>query len=152
MKVAAALAAVLALALAAVASAATPASYRAQVNRICSGYTPTVKKLSAQMSAASKARDGQAYGIALGKLLVIQLDEDRRIEAVAVPAPLRPQMTPILQRLKTIDGHARKAINAALAGSSSTLVAELKSIQTLAKPLNGMLDAAGLRECGSKQS
>lgn len=152
MRIAAPLAAVLALGLAAVASAATPASYRAQVNRICSGYTPTVKKLSSQLSAASKTGNGQAYGMALGKLLVIQLDEDRRVEAVSVPTALRAQMAPILQRLKTIDGHARKALDAALAGSSSTLVAELKTIQTLAKPLNGMLDAAGLRECGSKQS
>jgi hypothetical protein len=153
MRTAAALAvAAVVLALASAASAATPTAYRAQVNAICRGYTPAVKKLARQLDAATKARDAQAYGVALGKLLVLQLAEDRRIEAVPVPAQLRAQMTPILERMKAIDGHARAAIAAASAGASAKLVSELQKIQTLAKPLNAKLDAAGLRDCGSNQS
>jgi hypothetical protein len=134
------------------ATAATPAAYRTQLNTISAGYTPTVKQLSRQLAAAAKAKDGQAYGTALGKLIVLQLTEDRKVEAVPVPAALRASMTRILTRMKQLDSHLRKSLTDAIAGDNAGLVAELKTVSTLSKPLNGWLDAAGLRECGSKQS
>jgi hypothetical protein len=143
---------VAALTVLASATAATPAAYRAHVNGICAGYTPTVKQLARQLAAAQKARDAQAYGLALGKLIVLQLAEDRKVEAVPVPPAVRATMTPILTRMKQIDSHLRKTLNAAIAGDNAGLVAELKIVARLGKPLNGWLDAAGLRECGSKQS
>jgi hypothetical protein len=153
MKIAALLAAcVAALTVLASATAATPAAYRARVNAICAPYTPQVKALARQLDAANKAQDGQAYGIALGKLIVLQLAEDRKIEAVPVPASLHVTMTRILTRLKQIDSHLRKSLTDAMAGDNAGLVAELKTVSQLTKPLNGWLDAAGLRECGSKQS
>ncbi len=153
MKVAVALAScVAALSVLASATAATPVAYRAHVNAICAGYTPTVKQLARQLAAAEKAKDGQAYGVALGKLIVLQLAEDRKVEAVPVPAALRATMTPILTRMKQIDSHLRRTLNAAIAGDNAGLVAELKTVGRIGKPLNGWLDAAGLRECGSKQS
>jgi hypothetical protein len=152
-KVAALLAAsVVALTVLASAVAATPAGYRAQVNGICAPYTPTVKQISRQLAAAEKAKDSQAYGVALGKLIILQLTEDRKVEAVPVPAALRGQMTPILTRLRQIDGHLRKTLTDAMAGNSAGMLAELKLVSQLSKPLNGWLDAAGLRECGTKQS
>jgi hypothetical protein len=153
MKVAALLTACLAaLTVLAGASAATPAGYRAQVNAICAPYTPKVKRLKAQLTAAQKAQDGQAYGLALGQVIVLQLTEDAQIERVPVPAALAGQMSRILTRLKAIDGHLRLTLAAARAGSTNALVAQLQSVNTLAKPLNGWLDAAGLRECGTRQS
>jgi len=152
-KVAALLAAcIAALTVLASATAATPAAYRAHVNAICAGYTPTVKQLSRQLAAAEKAKDGQAYGLALGKLMVLQLAEDRKVTAVPVPAALRARMTPILARLKQLDTHLRLALNAAMAGDNAGLLAELTTVTKVGKPLNGWLDAAGLRECGSKQT
>jgi len=143
---------VAALTVLATATAATPAAYRTHVNAICAGYTPTVKTLARQLEAANKAKDGQAYGMALGKLIVLQLAEDRKVEAVPVPASLHVQMTPILTRMKQLDSHLRKSLTDAIAGDNAGLVAELKTVSTLSKPLNSWLDAAGLRECGSKQS
>ena len=68
------------------ASAATPAAYRTHVNGICRGYTPTAKKLETAMTQAAAKKDYRAYGIALGELLILNLAQDQRIEAVAVPA------------------------------------------------------------------
>jgi hypothetical protein len=111
-----------------------------------------VKTLLRQLGAAEKAKDSQAYGIALGQLIVVQLAEDRKIEAVPVPAALRVQMARILTRMKLVDGHLRKSVNDAMAGDNAGLLSELKIVSQLSEPLNGWLDAAGLRECGSKQS
>jgi hypothetical protein len=61
-------------------------------------------------------------------------------------------MTRILTRLKQIDSHLRKSLTDAVTGDNAGLVAELKTVSLLSKPLNSWLDAAGLRECGSKQS
>ena len=132
--------------------AATPAAYRAQVNGICRGYTPTGKKLETAMKQAAAKKDYRAYGVALGELLILNLSQDRRIEAVAVPPALKAQMTPIIARLKKIDSHAQMALLDARQGNSTGLAAELNAIGTLAKPLNAQLDKAGLRDCGSNQS
>ena len=134
------------------ASAATPAAYRAQVNGICRGYTPTVKKLETAMDQAAAKKDYHGYGVALGQLLILDLTQDRRVEAVAVPSALATQMAPILARMRRIDGHARLALQRAQQGDGAGLGTELTTIGTLAKPLNAALDKAGLRDCGSKQS
>jgi hypothetical protein len=153
MRVTALLAAcVAALTVLASATASTPAGYRAHVNAICAPYTPTVKQLSRQLAAAEQAKDGHAYGVALGKLIVLQLTEDRKVEAVPVPAALKVQMTRILTRLKLLDGHLRKSLTDAMAGDNAGMLAELKLVSQLGKPVNGWLDAAGLRECGTKQT
>jgi hypothetical protein len=152
-KVAALLAAcVAALTVLASATAATPAAYRAQVNAICAPYTPTVKTYLRQLAAANKAKDSQAYGIALGHLMVLQLTEDRKIQAVPVPAALRVPMTRILTRMKLLDTHLRASLSDAMAGDSAGMLNELKLVSALSKPMNGWLDAAGLRECGTKQT
>jgi len=143
---------VAALSVLASATAATPAAYRAQVNAICAPYTPAVKTYLRQLDAAEKVKDSQAYGIALGHLIVLQLTEDKKIEAVPVPTALRVSMTRILTRMKQLDTHLRKSLTDAMAGNNTGMLNELKLVSTLSKPMNGWLDAAGLRECGSKQS
>jgi hypothetical protein len=134
------------------ASAATPGAYRAQVNAICRSYTPTGKKIETALRQAEAKKDYRAYGIALGELLILNLTQEQKIEAVAVPPALRAQMTPILQRLKQIDAHTKLALLRARQGNPTGLVAELNAIGKLAKPLNAQLDKAGLRDCGSNQS
>jgi hypothetical protein len=146
------LASLVALLAAGAASAATPAAYRAQVNGICRGYTPTGKKIEARMKQAAAAKDYRAYGLALGQLLILNLNQDRKIETIPVPSALKAQMTPILARLKKIDTHTRLALMSAQQGNVTLMTAELNAIGTLAKPLNAQLDRAGLRDCGSNQT
>jgi hypothetical protein len=145
------IAAVVALLCATAASAATPAQYRAHVNAICRTYTPKFKRLEAAMTAAQKANQPKAYGVALGELLVYALAQDRQVEAVAVPASLQARMKPILARFRLADTHIRAALADARAGNSQMLLTELKAISAATNGLNTKLDAAGLRDCGSNQ-
>jgi len=141
----------LAMVLCATAAAATPTAYRAQVNAICRAYTPAFHRLQAQMNTATKTKDGRAYGLALGQALALALQQDRRVEAVPVPAALKPQVTPILTLMRKIDTEVRLALDRAIAGDTNGMVTRLKAVSRQTKPLNAMLDAAGLRDCGSNQ-
>src|SRR5436190_718476 len=73
-------------------------------------------------------------------------------ERTAVPAAMRTEMTPILRVLRTADGYARLALRKAATGDSRGMIAELDRISKLTRSLNGRLDRAGLRDCGSNQS
>jgi hypothetical protein len=134
------------------ASAQTPAGYRAQLNGLCRGYTPKLRADQKAIQNATKAKDWKAFGYALGHYLMLALTQDRQIESTPVPSAMRIQMTPILRLLRTADGHARLALRKAAMGDSRGMIAELDRISKLAQPLNGRLDRAGLRDCGSNQS
>jgi hypothetical protein len=127
------------------------ATYRARVNGICRTYTPQLRKLDADTQAAQKAGDLHrvAYNFGLG--LALALRQDAAIEAVPVPTALRTQLAPTLRLLKNVDGHARKLISYSAAGNGAAATTELQTIAKLSKPLNGMLDSVGLRDCGSNQ-
>jgi hypothetical protein len=146
------LACLVALLAASAASAATPAQYRARVNAICRGYTPTAKTIEADMEKAQASNNYVAWGADLGKLLVLDLAQHSRIMALPVPAALTKTMAPILTRLKAIDRHERATLAEARAGNSKAMLSELLTVTDLAKPLNRQLDAAGLRDCGSNQT
>ena len=133
-------------------AALTPAQYRTKLNTLCRGYTPRLKVQEHAMTAAQKAKDGQAYGIALGKLLVLSLAEDARIETTAVPAAMLTEMTPIITTLKKADAHIRAALRDAVNGDAKGMAAQLTAAGTVGKGLNAKLDAAGLRDCGSNQT
>jgi ribosomal protein L17 len=142
-----------ALVAAAAASAAlTPTQYRAKLNAMCRGFTPKMKTQERAMTAAQKANNPQAYGQALGKLLVYTLQEDAKIESTAVPTAMRTQMTPIITTLKKADTHIRAAIQDAVNNDANGLATQLKAAFSVAKGLNAKLDAAGLRDCGSNQT
>jgi hypothetical protein len=145
-------AAVVALAAAAAADAATPAQYRAHVNAVCRSYTPRLKVQETAMTQAQKNQQSVAYLVALGKLLGLTLAQDREIEATPVPAALKATMTPILTRLKQADVLIRQIVVASSQGDSATMIAELRKLISLGKPMNRLLDAAGLRDCGSNQT
>ncbi len=147
-------AAVAGLVLAAGAAAATPSptAYRSQVNALCRSYTPALRKTKADLSKAEKAKDERGIGLAIGELLGIGLAEDGKLERTPVPTAMQTQMMPILGLLKTIDGHARRAISKAAAGDGAGMGAELTTIGRLSTGLDKRIDAAGLRDCGSNQS
>ena len=147
------IAAVIALVAATAATAAlTPTQYRAKLNAMCRGFTPKMKAQERAMTAAQKANNGQAYGIALGKLLVYTLQEDAQIETAPVPAAMRTQMTPIITTLKKADAHIKAGIRDAANNDAQGLATQLKAAGTVAAGLNAKLDAAGLRDCGSRQT
>ncbi|HEX6789041.1 MAG TPA: hypothetical protein VF091_07350 [Gaiellaceae bacterium] len=146
------LAAVL-IALACVASAAASvATYRAHVNGICRGYTPQLKQIEADAKAAERTKNVAKVYYELGAGIGLGLREDAAVEAVPVPTGLASQMTPILRQLRTIDGHGRRLLTLARAGNLQGVLTESATITTLGRPLDGMLDRAGLADCGSKQS
>jgi len=134
------------------ASAQTPASYRAQLNRLCRGYTPKFRADGRAMQKAAKAKDWKAYGYALGHFFALALAQDAQIERTPVPATMRTEMTPILRLLRIADSHARLALRKAALGDTRGMVAEVDKVFKLARPLNRRLDRAGLRDCGSNQN
>lgn len=140
------------IAAATAAAALTPVQYQAKLNTGCRGYTPKMKHQERAMAAAQKAGKPQAYGIALGKLLVLALAEDLKIETTPVPAPMHAEMTPIITTLKKADVHIKAAIRYAVAGNAKGMAAQLSAAGDVAKGLNTKLDAAGLRDCGSNQT
>lgn len=135
----------------AAASASTPAAYRAKLNGICRGYTPKFKSFEAALTKAEANKDGYAYGVALGKLIALGLQQDTLLEGVPVPSRLAVRMRPILTRLRTIDVHLKRAVLDAAHGDPQGMLAEITAVNTVGKPLNHMLDTAGLRDCGSNQ-
>jgi hypothetical protein len=136
---------------AAASAAPSPASYRAGLNAMCRSNTVTLDKLKADSKRAQQAKDWHAYGVALGRMLVIALREDAAIEAAPIPTQLRPQMVPALGLLKKADAIVYQALRRLAAGDSSGGIAELKNLGPLSGPVNRYLDAAGLRDCGSNQ-
>ena len=134
------------------ASAQTPTSYRAQLNRLCRGYTPKFKADANAMQTAARTKDWKAYGYALGHYFALALAQDGQVERAPVPAAMRTEMAPILRLLETVDNHARLALRNASLGDVRGMVAEVGKIIKLARPLNDRLDRAGLRDCGSNQS
>jgi hypothetical protein len=139
------------VAVSAAGAASTPASYRSHVNAICRGYTAKFKPIEADINRAQAAGDGRAFANALARLVVGDLAQHRDIERTPVPAAMSAQMAPIVRVFKRIDLHIRLAIAAARTGDSKGWNAELSAALKAAEPINRMLDAAGLRDCGSNQ-
>ena len=131
---------------------ASVATYRSNVNGICRGYTPQLKQVEADATAAERAKNVRKVFYDLGLSVALGLREDAAVEAVPVPAALSAQMAPILRRLRAIDGHGRTLLRDAQAGDLQGALSESATIGRIGQPLDGMLDRAGLADCGSKQS
>jgi hypothetical protein len=136
----------------AAAAAPSPTSYRAQLNRVCRGYTPKLKRDSEKMKEAASAGDANAFGAALVHAVRLILAQDAYIEKASVPVAMRAQMKPIVQLLKTADGHLRRAMSLGIQRDVRGMLAEFNKVGKLSAPLNRRLDRAGLRDCGSNQS
>jgi hypothetical protein len=140
---------------AAAAATAAPANfvqYRAQVNGLCRSYTPTFKKLQADMANAKRAGDVHRYAYDFGKILGLTLAQGLRIEKTPVPADGRSRMAPTLRLLRTADAQLRRAIQAATAGDANAFKTQLTRLAKVAAPLNHSFDSVGLQDCGSRQS
>jgi hypothetical protein len=134
------------------AAAATPASYRAQLNRLCRSYTPKMKADQQTMQAALKANHAKVFGAALADLMRLTLEQDVKIERTPVPPALRAQMTPILRLFRKVDVHVRRAAAYGSRGNTRGVLSELQATAKLTPELNRRLDRAGLRDCGSNQT
>ena len=145
-------AAVVALVAQTATAAQTPASYRAQLNRICRSYTPKLKASQQTMRAALQAKHEKVFGAALADLMRLTLEQDAKIRRTPVPAALRTQMAPILRLFSTADAHVRNAALAASKGNVPAVLRELQLVAKLTPALNRRLDRAGLRDCGSNQT
>ena len=143
-----------ALALAAQAAAATPspASYRAQLNRLCRSYTPKLKRDEQDLRQALKVHDAADFGLALAHMMRLTLAQDAAIVRAPVPAAMRAQMKPILRLFRTADVHVRRAAKFGTSGNVQGVLKELQETAKLTPELNRRLDHAGLRDCGSNQA
>jgi hypothetical protein len=134
------------------AAAPSPASYRAQLNRLCRSYTPKLKRDAEKMRQALTAKQPREFGLALAHSIRLTLAQDAAIEKAPVPVAMRAQMKPILRLFRTADGHLRRAAQFGSKGNVRGVLGELQQIAKLSPPLNRRLDRAGLRDCGSNQT
>src|SRR3954451_12476302 len=132
--------------------AQSPSAYRAQLNRHCRTFTPKFKQVEANVKRAVATKDPKLLASALGRGLVLNLNQDAYIEKIPVPAALHTQMAPILRLLRTVDRHARLALLDANTHSVQGFMTEVKAIERAVSVLNKRLDRAGLRDCGSNQA
>ena len=129
----------------------TPAAYRVSLNRVCRSYTVKLHPLEAEMVRAEKRKTyGRTASISVA-LIVLTLAQDAQIEKAPVPRAMSKQMARIVRLLRSIDVHARLALDDAAANEPTGMLKELETAGRLATPLNGLLDRAGLRDCGSNQ-
>jgi hypothetical protein len=142
----------LALSAQAAAAAPTPASYRAQLNRLCRSYTPKLKADAQTLRAALKANHAAVFGSALADLMRLTLEQDGKIRRTPVPTALRTQMKPILGLFRTADVHVRRAAAYGSQGNVRGVLGELQQVARITPALNRRLDRAGLRDCGSNQT
>ena len=122
------------------------------MNGICRGYTGSFKGLEQWMNNAQATHSAHAYGLALGELVALSLKQDKQLQAVPVPPALAARMRPILALMRQIDTHLRRSIADAKHEDGYGMASELKTVSQISAPLNNMLDAAGLPDCGSNQT
>jgi hypothetical protein len=133
------------------ATAAGPADYRKTMNAICRAYTPKLKSAEDAMALATTGQRKAKFEAALRTYLQLGLKQNQQLEAVRVPTELGSQMKPLLTRMKKIDPHLFKALRNARFHQTKAARSQLGTILRMTGPMNGMLDAVGLIDCGSNQ-
>ena len=133
-------------------STASPSAYRTKLNGMCRANTAEIKRLDASAKRAEKAKDGRAWGVAVGRSLRVILSEDAAIESEPIPVQLRPEMVPAVARLKQADRIIHQAVQRFVVGDLNGGIVAMRKLGPLAPRVNTHLDAAGLRDCGSNQS
>jgi hypothetical protein len=131
---------------------ATAAQYRTQVNALCRSYTPKLKQVEGDMARAKAAGNGQVYLHDFGVLVGMSLVEGRRVERAPLPQTGAAVFVKPLRLLHAVDGHLQQMIGSIVAGDGAGLLRESAALSKIAAPLNPLLDAAGLRDCGSNQT
>jgi len=133
------------------ATAASPTGYRKTMNAICRAYTPKIKVAQDAMSAAITRESTANYEKALRSYLQLSMKQNHQLERVRVPGSMSSQMKPVLTRMKKIDPHLFKALRSARFHQVKAARSQLGTIIRMTQPMNGMLDAVGLIDCGSNQ-
>ena len=127
------------------------AAYRAHVNGICRSYTPTLKRLEADMTKARRAGDQQRLASDFGAILGMSLVQGVRIEKMPVPADGQARMSGTLRLLHKVDLQVRRTIATASSGDPNGFRTQLVTLAKVSAPMNHSFDAVGLQDCGSHQ-
>src|SRR5262245_26354723 len=123
-------------------AAASPAAYRAKLNRLCRANTVTFDKLDATITRAEKANDPATLRAAFIAYFQLGLREAVVIQQEPVPSALRPRMSrakPLLARAIAL---SRDTIAALRSGNAPRFTADVKKLGPLSTTLNKKLDAA----------
>ena len=130
-------------------NASPVAAYNARVNAHCRTMTSMQLGHLRAMKPAIAAGDQKA--VAMLYLTIIRDGEagTRELLAMPVPAAARPRMTPISQLLR----NALRSIDQGLqATTTATFTAAMKKADVYGLKADPLLDAAGLVDCGTKQT
>jgi hypothetical protein len=130
----------------------TAAQYRTQVNTLCRSYTPKLKLVEADMARAKAAGNSQRYVHDFGVLVGMSLAEGTRVERAPLPLTGAASFVKPLRVLRAVDTQLRQMVASMAAGDGAALLTESAVLSKIAAPLNRLLDAAGLRDCGSNQT
>ena len=133
------------------ATAASPTGYRKTMNAICRAYTPKLKSAEDAMAAATTRQSKTRYEAALRKFLQLSMKQNNQLEAVRVPSSVDSMMRPVLKQMQKIDPHLFKALRSARFHQTKAARSQVGTILRMTAPMNGMLDAVGLIDCGSNQ-
>jgi hypothetical protein len=127
----------------------TVAAYKARVNASCRKLTAAQLEHLRAMKPAVAAGDTRTAAAIYGSMIRDGYQGTKTIVRLPVPAGARAQMKPILQLL----GGALGAIEQALKATNSTaFTASMKKADTLGRRADPLLDAAGITDCGSRQT
>ena len=120
------------------------------MNAICRAYTPKLKSAEDAMAAATTRQSKTRYEAALRKFLQLSMKQNNQLEACAS------------QRARLADEaradadeedrpHLFKALRSARFHQTKAARSQVGTILRMTAPMNGMLDAIGLIDCGSNQ-
>lgn len=125
------------------------AAYKARVNASCRTLTSAQLKHIRAMKPAIAAGDTAAATAIYGKMVSDGYKGTKAIVRLPVPVRARTQMKPILQLLIGALGAIEHALNAK---TSAAFAASMQKADTLGRRTDPLLDAAGLGDCGSRQT
>lgn len=144
-------AALLGISAASAAASVSPAKFRAELNALCRTYSPKFKAAETSITKAQSAEDPLAYYAGFGRFFSLVLTEDSSIEIAVPPVPLKAQMARSVAALKAVDPVLHAGVHSAGTYDAKGVASTVKKMNAAAGSINGSLDAAGLRDCGSNQ-
>jgi hypothetical protein len=125
------------------------AAYKARVNASCRMLTTVQLEHIRAMKPAIAAGDRETATALYGKMISDGYKGTKAIVRVPVPVRARAQMKPILQLLTGALGAIEQALKAK---SDTAFAASMQKADSLGRRTDPLLDAAGLRDCGSRQT
>ena len=127
----------------------TVAAYKARVNAACRQLTAVQLRHIRAMQPAVAAGDTKSATAIYGAMISDGYKGTKALLRLPVPVGVRAQMKPILQLLGSSLGAVEQALRAK---SSTAFASSMKKADALGRRADPLLDAAGLGDCGSKQT